>query len=132
MRPVKDRKDKGIIAETHALYDQLVGEARRMAERDHEAARRRGPVAKTLLAVCILAGLLAAVTLVYGFITFPDGPIRKTATGFVGKHGTSHTPADYEQYKLWEKLVVASFGSTFLTGFGAVAAEKMSNRERGK
>ena len=129
---MKDRKDKGIIAESRALYDQMVGEARRMAERDHEAARHRGPVAKTLLAVCVLSGLLATVTLVYGIIKFPDGPIRKTANGFVGKQGAPHTPEDYEQYKLWEKLVFASFGLTFLTGFGAVAAEKISNRERGK
>jgi type VI protein secretion system component VasF len=67
---MRDRVEKGIISQTRALYKQLSGETRRLAQRDVEAARRRGPVAKVLLAACILAVLAAVVTLVYGFISF--------------------------------------------------------------
>jgi hypothetical protein len=125
---MRDRAEKGIISQTRALYNQLSGEARRLAQHDVDAVRRRGPVAKALLVACILAVLSAAVTLVYGFISFPDGPIRETAAGYVGKHGEPHTRDDYERYKLWEKLVGASLGLAFLTGLGAVAAERKDKR----
>ncbi|MFP5264848.1 MAG: hypothetical protein ACLGJB_23410 [Blastocatellia bacterium] len=125
---MKDRPEKGIISQTRALYEQLSGEARLRAQRDAADARRKGPLAKALLAACLVAGLIAAATFIYGFIGFPDAPIRETARGYVGKHGEPHTREDYEQYKLWLKLVVASFGLVFLTGFGAVAAERMGSR----
>jgi hypothetical protein len=89
-------------------------------------------LAKALLVACLVAVLTAAVTLVYGFISFPDGPIRGTTAGYVGKHGEPHTREDYERYKLWEKLVGASFGLSFLTGFGAVAAERKDKRGHGE
>jgi hypothetical protein len=128
--PMKDRTNKGIINETRALYDRLYSLAHRLAERDRQAARNRGPVAKALLAVCLLAGMLAAATLVYGFITFPDAPIREAGSSYVGKQGAPHTREDYEWFKLWEMLMVASFGLAFLTGFGAVVAEKLSRRSK--
>jgi hypothetical protein len=131
MRRMKDRTEKGIISQTRALYDQLSGEARLRAQRDAAAARRRGPVAKALLAACLVAGLVAAATFIYGFISFPDAPIRETARGYVGKHGEPHAREDYEQYKLWVKLVAASFALVFLTGFGAVATERMGRRAPG-
>lgn len=131
MRHMKDSTEKGIISQARALYDQLSGQARLMAQRDAAAARRKGPLAKALLVACFVAGLLAAATLIYGFIRFPDGPIRETASRYVGKHGEPHTREDYEQYKLWVKLVIASFGLVFLTGFGAVATERMVSRGPG-
>lgn len=131
MRRMKDRAEKGIISQTRALHDQLSGEARLRAHRDLREAHRKGPAAKALLVACFAAGLLAAATLIYGFISFPDGPIRETASAYAGKHGEPHTREDFEQYKLWVKLVIASFGLVFLTGFGAVATERMRNRGPG-
>lgn len=129
---MKNRTNKGIIDEAGDLYNQLYGEARRLAERDKEAARRRGPMAKALIVACFVAGVVAAVTLAYGFITFPDAPLREVTNGYVGKHGAPRTREDYEIYKLWQTLVVASFGLAFLAGLGAVVAEKMSKRKHGE
>jgi hypothetical protein len=128
---VKPRITKDIVSETRDLFDQLSGEARRLAERDRHLAQHRGPVAKALLAVCVLAGCLATATLIYGFVSFSDGPIRQSSGGYVGKHGAPHTREHFERYKLWEKLMVASFGLTFLASFGAVAAEKRYRQRRG-
>lgn len=131
MRSMKDRPGKDIFTQTRTLYNQLSGEARRLAQHDMRAARRRGPVSKALLVACLVVVLLAAATLVYGFISFPDGPIRRTMMGYAGKHGQPRTRQDYEQYKVWEKLVFASFGLALLTGFGAVVAERKGRRGRG-
>ncbi len=127
MRPVKDQTDKSIIDEAREIYDKMSS----LAERDRKAARHRGPVVKALLVVCILAALVAAATLIYGVIQFPDAPIRQTGSSYVGKHGAPRTREDYERFKLWEKLMFSGFGLAFLTGFGAVAAEKLSRRSQG-
>lgn len=128
---MKSGSDKGIIGEARDLYEQMSGEARRLAELDREAARRRGPVTKALFAACFIAVALAVVMLVYGFITFPDAPIRESANGYVGKQGAPHTREHYERFKLWEKAMLASFGLAFVAGFGAVAAEKLGSRKKG-
>jgi len=130
MQPMRDGSEKGIISETRELYQRMAGEVHRQAELDREAARSRGPVAKALFAACVIAVLLAAVTLVYGFITFPDAPIRESLNGYVGKYGAPHAREHYERFMLWEKLMLASFGLAFAMGFGAVAAEKFGRRGR--
>jgi hypothetical protein len=123
---MKDRPDKGVTDETREIYDKLSS----LVERDRKAARRRGPVGKALLVVCFLSALIAAATLVYGIIAFPDAPIRQTGSGYIGKQGAPHTREDYERFKLWEKLILSGFGLAFLTGFCAVAAEKLSSRSK--
>ena len=126
MQPVKDRTDKGVTDETREIYDKLSS----LVERDRQAARRRGPVVRALLVVCILSALIAAATLVYGIIAFPDAPLRQTGSGYIGKQGAPHTREDYERFKLWEKLILSGFGLAFLTGFGAVAADKLTKRSK--
>jgi hypothetical protein len=132
MQSVKDRTDKGIIREASDLYERFSGEATSLAKRDAEAAQRMGPVAKALFATCIITVMLAAVTLVYGLVKFPDAPIRETSQGYSGKQGAPHTREDYERFKLWEKLLIASFAAAFLTGFGAAGVEKASQRRARK
>jgi hypothetical protein len=110
------------MGDVRSLYNQLVGEATRLAEQDRARAKRRGPVAKTLLAIAVVSGLFGAVTFFYGVYRFPDGPLRETPGGYVSKHGHPRTREDYEMFKLWEKVVWATFGFTFLTGFSPVAA----------
>lgn len=130
MPRMRDEKQDGIIGEARALFDRMAGEAKRQAHRDQEAARRGGPATKALFATCLVAAALAVATLIYGFIQFPDAPIRQTAGGYVGKHGAPYTRAHYDKFKLWEKVIFASFALTFLTGFGAVVAEKLNRRKR--
>lgn len=125
MRPMRDRPEKSIISQTRDLYGYLTDKARRSVQRDQQVARRRGPVTKLLLVVCFVVSLIAAVTLVYGVIAFPDAPIRQTSSGYVGKLGGLHTSDEYEQFKLWEKIVVASFAIAFLTGLVAVVSGKI-------
>ena len=127
MRPVKDQTDKGILDEAREIYDKMSS----LAERDRKAARQKGPVVKVLLIVCILSALLAGATMIYGVIAFPDAPIRQTGSSYVGKQGAPHTREDYERFLLWEKFLFLGFGLAFLTGFGAVAAEKLGRRSKG-
>lgn len=87
-------------------------------------------ITKMLLVVCFITGVFAAITFIYGFVKFPDAPIRETITGYAGKTGVPHTREDYEQFLLWEKVTFISFGLTFLLGFGVVATEKISQQRR--
>ena len=80
---------------------------------------------RALLVACLAAGLIAAAALAYGFIAFPDAPTRPTASGYVGKLGKPHAGEEYERFKLWEKVVAASFGLTLLVAIGAVVAGKV-------
>jgi hypothetical protein len=120
----------GLIGEAHALFDQLAGEVTRHAEQNQAADRVRGPVTKVLLTTCFISGVLAAVTLFYGWFKFPDAPIREKRTGYAGKTGKPHTRQDYEQFIVWEKAGIATFALAFLTGFSAAAAEKQDRRQR--
>jgi len=125
---MNEPQDEGIINQARDLYGQLSAEARRKVEADRQAARRRGPLTRALWAVCVIAALLFAGVLIYGFISFPDAPIRETVGGYAGKHGAPYTREGYERFKLWEKLIIASFGLSVLSGIGAYISEEMSRR----
>jgi hypothetical protein len=124
MCPMKNRSEDDIISQTRDLYNRMADEARRSVERDQEMIRQSRPLTKILLGVCVFASLIAAATMVYGMITFPDAPIRQTASGYIGKAGQPHTGDEYEQFKLWEKVMITSFGLTFLSGAGALLSGK--------
>jgi glycine cleavage system aminomethyltransferase T len=123
----------GVIGEARALFDQLAGEVTRHAEQDRAAVRVQGPVAKVLLTACFIAGVLAAATLFYGVLQFPDAPIRESRSGYVGKTGKPHTRQHYDQFLAWKKWMAATFGLAFLTGFAGAAAMKVDRlrRDRG-
>ena len=121
---------RGLVDQTRSLYEQLAGEAVRRAERERAEARERGPVAKALIVACVAAALLAAGTMVYGIVQFPDAPIRQTAGGFAGKQGRARTRQDFERFVLWEKMLIGSFAAAFATGFAAAAADKLGRRKR--
>lgn len=127
---MNDPTNKGLIDETRDLYKQLSERSKTPADRELKETRRRSPAIKALFVACLVAAFLAGGTLAYGALSFPDGPIRAIASGYVGKHGAAHTRDEYEEYKLWEKVVMASFGLALVLGFGAVAIEKMAQRKK--
>jgi hypothetical protein len=129
-RPAEPPEPPGLFDETRALYGRLVDEAVRRAERDREEAKARGPLSRALNAAALGAGVLAAVVFVYGAINFSDAPIRQTPHGYAAKSGAPRTREDFERFKVWEKSVLATFGLTFLLGFGAATSEKRLRRRR--
>ena len=92
------------------------------------------PLAFQLLPVAArrldLVVVMAVGSLVYGFYTFPDGPIRETRTGYAGKTGTAYPREHYERFKLWEKTIVGVFVSVFAIG-GALVVEERIRKRRG-
>lgn len=65
----------------------------------------------SILAVC--AGLLA-----YGFIRYPDAPIRPCgANQFCGKHDRPHSEEQYNGFLAWEEAFVISLPFGFAAGF---------------
>src|SRR5690349_13590835 len=125
---MKDSRDDGIIKQARDTYDQMSSEARRRVEADRPVARRKGPLTRALWAGCVIAALLFAGVLIYGFISFPDAPVRQTASGYAGKYGAPYTQAGYERFKLWEALIIASFGLSVLAGIGAYISNEISRQ----
>lgn len=112
------------------LVKTLTDDAVRRSTGETAPARPRGLVARILLSLTIVAGLLAAATLVYGIVTFPDAPIRATGNGFAGKHGTPRTREDFEAFATWESAVLTFFIATVVCGMGFAVAEERRNRRR--
>jgi hypothetical protein len=129
-RSAEPQEGSDLIDGARSLFNQLTGEVTRRAMQERAEAQRRGPVARRMYGVCGAAGILAAVTLFYGFLRFPDAPIRETRSGYVSKTGAPHTRQQYEQFRTWEKAVVTTFALTFVIGFAAAAAESMERRKR--
>jgi len=125
------REGAGLIDEACTLFEHLSGEVARQAERERAEAKARGPVARILFTACAVTGVIAAVTLTYGVLQFPDAPFREIRNGYAGKTGKPHTRKEYERFQIWEKALVGSFAVTFLLGFSGVAAEKLERRRRG-
>jgi hypothetical protein len=123
---MNDHTDKGVISQIRALYVHLTAGAGPLARRDQQTWRGSGPVTKALIVACSVMGLIAAGILVYGIIAFPDAPVRQTASGYIGKHGAPYTQNGYDRFRLWEKLMMTTFGFALLTGFGAVVSRGIS------
>lgn len=85
---------------------------------------RSGPIARILGGLTIAAALLAAATLVYGIVNFPDAPLRSTDRGYVGKGGTPRTEADYAAFQRWETTLFVVFPSTFALAFAYAVANR--------
>lgn len=62
---------------------------------------------KTTLAKLVLSGCIALLAV--GFLSFPDSPIKPcgnlNGTQFCGRYGAPHSIDDYENFKLWERLL---------------------------
>lgn len=118
MFPAQATPEKqGTLDEARDLSERMVGEAVRHSQVETKEAKSRGPVARFLLALTILASLFATTTMFYGMYYFPDAPIRQTAEGYVGKGGTARTQEDFEAFLRWEKTMLIAFPSVFVFGF---------------
>jgi hypothetical protein len=107
----------------------MVGEVTRRSTVERQAARSRSPVARVLLALTIIAGLLAAATLCYGVYTFPDAPIRQTVGGYEGKGGRTRTQEDFEAFIRWKKTMLAVFPAALGLGFAFALVDAMQRRQ---
>lgn len=106
------------------IFDAATEAARRSARKPPS-----GPVARILGGLTIVAGLVAAATLVYGIVMFPDAPIRETPKGFVGKTGAPHTAADHEGFQQWLTALFIIFPTAFALGFAYAAASSLGRRK---
>jgi hypothetical protein len=119
------------LEQARALYDQLSREVPHLIEEERAKDRARGPLAKALLATSLFIGVLAAGVLFYGVIRFPDAPIRQVGTGYVSKAGKPRTRQEFEQFKLWEKALVGTFGFVFLVCVSTACADKLKRSRSG-
>jgi hypothetical protein len=88
----RQQQAQGSLDQTRALFERMAGEAVRRSELHPEEARSRGAVARVLLAITIVAGLLAGGLMVYGVYNFPDAPIRQTESGVRRKERDASHP----------------------------------------
>ncbi|MGR9046920.1 MAG: hypothetical protein ACU83N_16690 [Gammaproteobacteria bacterium] len=121
-----------LIVETRKLFQSMVQEARDRDEADRQITKSHGPVARLLLTLTVAAGLLTASTMFYGIYSFPDAPIRQTATGFEGKAGRVRTEQDFKAFKDWEKAMILSFSTTFCFGFAFAVSDRLLQRREDK
>ena len=128
------QEKQGAFNEARQLFKRMKGEAERRSELEREEARSRGPLAKILLVLTIVACLLAGATMLYGVYNFPDAPIRQTEGGYAGKRGKPHTKEDYEAFLRWKKTLFIVFPSALLLGlaFGITDARQRRKRKSSK
>lgn len=112
------------------VFAEMVGKAKRQAESDRARAQSRGPVARLLLALTVVAAMCAVATGIYGVYNFPDAPLRFKDGGYVGKTGKARTRADYEAYTAWKGRMLIVFPSVFILGFAFALADSRSRRKK--
>lgn len=120
----------GVMDETRELFRRGVEEAKRQSESERAAARGRGPLARVLLALTIVACLMAVGAGVYGAYNFPDAPIRQAGEGYVGKYGEPHTREEFEAFGRWKTLMFVAFPSAFVLAFAFALADGAGRRRR--
>ena len=118
------------MGELRELFRRGVEEAKRQSESEREAARGRGPLARVLLVLTIVACLAAVGAGVYGAYNFPDAPIRRAGEGYVGKYGKAHTREEFEAFVLWKSVMVVVFPSAFVFAFAFAWADGGLRRKR--
>ena len=118
------------IDEAQSLFETMKNEATLRSRRESDAAHTRGPLARGILVLTLVAVVLAVATLVYGISRFPDAPIRATAGGYTGKGGTARTLADFESFVVWERAMLTIFPLAFVLGF-AFALVDVRRRRKG-
>jgi hypothetical protein len=119
---------RGMLDEARNLIETMKDEAERRSELEAEAARTRGPVARVLLALTVVAAVVAVATLAYGVFAFPDAPIRATGGGYAGKGGTPRTREDFEAFMAWKTAALAVVPTLFALGFAFAVADARRRR----
>ena len=63
-------------------------------------------------------GVLFVCVFAYGFVTYPDAPIRRCgADQFCGKSNKPHSEQEFKDFTNWESMLVLSFASAFVAGY---------------
>ncbi len=79
--------------------------------------RLKSVIGTTLDAFLASFGVLFVCVFAYGFVTYPDAPIRRCgADQFCGKSNRPHTEQEFKEFTSWESMLLASFASAFVAG----------------
>jgi hypothetical protein len=78
----------------------------------------RAKIAKSVNILAFAAGVLFAITLFYGFFTYPYAPVRRVGDKFQDKRGAVYSEDEYLRFKLWERCLIIFGASTFVLAFG--------------
>lgn len=124
------QQNHSALDEAQTLFEQMKSEVVAHAEVEREESRSRGPLARVLLMLTVVAVLLAAATMIYGIYNFPDAPIRQTESGYEGKGGKPRTQADYRAFIFWGKAMFIIIPSAFVLGFAFVMIDSRRRRKR--
>lgn len=135
-RQLKDAKNSsarepertGFAEKVWEIYRSYAGHAAREIARSEIESARRPAWLKALNFAGIALVVIAALILAFGAFKWPDGPIRWTEDGLVGKTGLPHTVEDYEMFTLWERWLFISFPLAFVVSFAAVIIDKVHLR----
>ena len=112
------------------IVSDLIADARARAEADRREAASRGPVARLLLSMALLAFVSAGVTTVYGIYNFLDAPIRPAGGGYASKTGAPRTREAYERYRAWTRAMWTTYPATFLLASAFMWADDRGRRKR--
>lgn len=128
--PQEPQQGDSALDEAQALFERMKSEAIGQAELERKAASSRGPLLRLLLVLTIVACLIGTVAMLYGVYNFPDAPIRRTESGYVGKGGKPRTQDDFEAFIFWEKAMFIVIPSVFILGLAFVITDSMQRRKR--
>lgn len=130
--PASQSERTNPIAEARALYRRYVNYAVQDIERLHQSGKNAKPIwLRIVHLIGILAVVLAVVILAFGVYTWPDAPIRQTASGYTGKTGVAHTEQEYELFKDWEKSLLVVVPLAFIVNIGAAIISKRWGKHQG-
>lgn len=75
----------------------------------------------------VLFGALVVV-MAYGFYTFPAAPIRYVHRQYVDKRGQIHTRDEFERLHVWERIFVASWIASAISGVSYQYVKRQQRR----
>jgi hypothetical protein len=63
--------------------------------------------------------VIAVAVFIYGFLRFPDAPIRecKAAIGYCGKWGKPHTVEEFHAFLAWQRALLFVWPFAMIAGF---------------
>lgn len=128
---MKKNEPVGNPEEGRMIFEGMLQRVEDLSKTEREAERRRRPLVKTLGWLCLLSGLFAVGTGIYGYYNLPYAPIREVNGKYYAKYDRPATGEDYAKYQIWSKALFISFGATFALGF-TFAALDARERKRSK
>lgn len=128
----REAEPAGFAEKVWQIYRSSARHAARDIARSQVESATRPAWLKALNFTGVALVVIAALILAYGAFKWPDGPIRWTEDGFVGKTGLPHTLEDYEMFTLWKRWLFISFPLAFIVNVAAVLIDKARLRKAAK